>query len=113
MNSETYFRKGAVAFTVLATNWPEAEAAERATDYLANYVSSLPMPGVRLLHSALLHERQHPEKTPPYNYGEAIREVRDRENRAVLFAVADWLQMPTTGHAVKLLPAGDATEGGE
>jgi hypothetical protein len=113
MNSETYFRKGAVAFTVLATDWPEAEAAERATDYLATYVSSLPMPGVRVLHSALLHERSQPDDLAPLHYAEAIREIRDRENRAVLFAVADWLLRPATGHTVRLLPAGDASEAGE
>ncbi len=113
MNNETYFRKGPVAFTVLATDWPEREAAERAAEYLATYVSSLPPQGVRTLHSALLHERQRPEEAPPFNYGEAIREIRDREHRAIMFAVADWLLRPTTGHAVRLLPAGDASGSGE
>jgi hypothetical protein len=113
VNCETYFRAHCVAFTVKATDWPEAEAADRAADYLAIYVGSLPTAAVRVLHAALLHEQQHPEATPDAAMAEAIRETRDREGRAILFALADWLIRPATGYAVRLCPAGDASEAGE
>jgi hypothetical protein len=113
MIRETYFRTGSVAFSVRAVEWPDGEAADLATDYLASYVCGLPTKGVRVLHSALLHERQEPEAAPPASYAEAIRQTRDREGRAVLYATADWLFRPTSGHTIRLLPAGDASEAGE
>ena len=113
MNRETYFRVGCVSFTVRATDWPEQQAAEWAEDYLVTHVRAMPPAGVCLLHSALLDERDHPEAAPSHEYAEAIRDVRDHEGRAVLFACADWLMRPTTGHAVRLCPAGDASKAGE
>lgn len=113
MNRETYIRAHHVAFTIHAQDWPEAEAAEWAGHYLETHVRSMPLPGLRALHAALLDERQHPEAAPAPDHAEAIRDIRDHEGRAVLFAYANWLIRPTTGSAIRLCPAGDASGGEE
>ncbi len=109
--AELYFRNGPVAFVVQSHGWTDPEAARKAADYLAMFIRSLPRQAAKEVHAALLHEREHPGETAPESYAAAIHEIRDREGRAFLDAVSDWLFRPTEGHTIRLCPAGDASGG--
>jgi hypothetical protein len=111
--AELYFRNGPVAFIVSLQGWTDPEAARKAADYLAMFIRSLPRQAARQVHAALLHEREHPEDAAPDSYAATIHEIRDREGRAFLDAVSDWLFRPTEGHTIRLCPAGDASGSGD
>ena len=112
-DGELYFRHGPVAFTIRLRGWTDADAARKAADYMAMFIRSLPRQATKEIHAALLHEREQPEAAAPESYAATIHEVRDREGRAFLDAVSDWLFRPTEGHTITLCAAGDTTGSGD
>jgi hypothetical protein len=111
--TETYFRKDRVAFIAKTSDWPEERAREWAVDYLVVFIKSLTEQAAASVHSALLDEDNHPGAVAGRGYAEIIAEVRDREQRAVQAATADWILPVPGGCRIELRPAGDATGGGE
>ena len=111
--TETYFRKGNVAFIAKASDWPEERAREWAVDYLVVFIASLTERQAASVHSALLNEQKHPDAVAGRGFAEIIAEVRDREKRAVRAAMSDWIMPPPDGCRIELRPAGDATGSGE
>ena len=112
-DGELYFRHGPVAFTIRLRGWTDADAARKAADYLAMFIRSLPRQATKKSTRPCCTSANTPEAAAPESYAATIHEVRDREGRAFLDAVSDWLFRPTEGHTITLCAAGDTTGTGD